>query len=187
MFGYNKEHSPEVWHIPPGTPCINTKGMAHLNITENIESERTVEDTIHTGEERKQIKGVKVEATVQTVGYQPKQNNRGRLDEECKTAIFGKNTAYKKWIDKPTRSKRLEYESLQKRAHRICKDKKRIQIDNCVKNIEHNTEENNVRNAYKKLGHNPLETGHYVNYISTLSSYRAVKALRLAYTSSRMR
>ena len=24
---YHKEHSPEVWHIPPGTPCIRT----HIN------------------------------------------------------------------------------------------------------------------------------------------------------------
>jgi len=85
--------------------------MAHPKITENMETERTVEDTIHTGEERKQIKDVKLEAAEQTVGYQPKQNYTGRLDEECKTAMYGKNTAYKKWIDRPTRSKRLEYES----------------------------------------------------------------------------
>lgn len=121
--------------------------------SENIETERTAEDTIHTGEERKQIKEVKVEAAEQTVGYQPKQDNRGRFDEECKTAIFGKNTAYKKWIDRPTRSKRLEYESLQKIVHTICKNKKRIRTDKCVKNIEHNIEGNNIKNAYKKLDH----------------------------------
>ena len=28
----HKEHSPEIWHIPPGTPCIHTTGMAHFRI-----------------------------------------------------------------------------------------------------------------------------------------------------------
>jgi hypothetical protein len=99
-----------------------------FNLFITIIIERTVEDTIHTGEERKQIKEVKVEAAEQTVGYQPKQDNRGWFDEECKTAIYGKNTAYKKWIDRPSRPKRLENESLQKIAHTICKNKQRIQI-----------------------------------------------------------
>ena len=121
--------------------------------SENIETERAVEYTIHIGEERKQIKEVKVEAAEQTVGYQPKQDNRGWFNEECKTAIYGKNTAHKKWMDRPTRSKRLEYERLQKIAHTICKNKKRIETDNCVKNTEHSVEENNMRNANKKLDH----------------------------------
>jgi len=56
-------------------------------------------------------------------------------------------------MDIPAKSKRLEYERLQKIAHTICKkkNKKRIQTDNCAKNIEHSTEENNMRNAYNKL------------------------------------
>jgi len=40
--------------------------------SENIETERTVEYTIHIGEERKQIKDIKVEAAEQTAGSQPK-------------------------------------------------------------------------------------------------------------------
>jgi len=27
---YNKEHSPEVWHIPPGTPCAYGYGMIRV-------------------------------------------------------------------------------------------------------------------------------------------------------------
>jgi hypothetical protein len=91
------------------------------------------------------------------VGYQPKQDNRGWFDEVCKTAIYGKNTTHKKWIGRPTRSKRLENESLHKILHTICKKKKererereRKETDNRVKNLEHNTDENNMRNAYKE-------------------------------------
>jgi hypothetical protein len=45
------------------------------------------------------MKEVIVQAAEQIVGYQPKPDNRGWFDEECKIAIDGKNTAYKKWID----------------------------------------------------------------------------------------
>jgi hypothetical protein len=38
--------------------------------------------------------------------------------------------------DRPTRSKILGYERLRKIVHKICKNKKRIQTDNCIKKIE---------------------------------------------------
>jgi chemotaxis regulatin CheY-phosphate phosphatase CheZ len=60
--------------------------------------------------------------------------------------------AYKKWIDRPTRAKRLEYERLQKVAHKICKSKKRTHIDNHIRTIEENIKDSHIRNAYKEVG-----------------------------------
>ena len=69
------------------------------------------------------------------VGYQPKPDNRVCSYDECKTAVEEKNVSYKKWIDRLTSCKRLEYERLQKIAHKIYKNKKGIQTDNCIKKI----------------------------------------------------
>jgi hypothetical protein len=62
-------------------------------------------------------------------------------DEECKTVVDEKNVAYKKWIDRPTTSKRLEYKRLQKTACKICKNKTQIQTDNCINKIDENVKE----------------------------------------------
>jgi hypothetical protein len=62
------------------------------------------------------------------------------------------NIAYKKWIDRPTTSKRLEYERLQKDAHKKCKNKKRMHIDNSIRNTEINIKDKHIRNAYKEVG-----------------------------------
>jgi hypothetical protein len=37
-------------------------------------------------------------------------------------------------------------------AHRICKNKKRAHIDNCIRNIEENIKDKHIRNAYKEAG-----------------------------------
>jgi hypothetical protein len=37
-----------------------------------------------------------------------KPDRRGWFDDECRRALDEKNAAYKKWIDRPTRAKRLE-------------------------------------------------------------------------------
>ena len=58
----------------------------------------------------------------------------------------------KKWIDRPTRSKRLECERLQKVAHKKSKNNKRSYIDNCIRNTEENSKDKHIRNAYKEVG-----------------------------------
>ena len=74
------------------------------------------------------------------------------FDDECTTVVEEKNVSHKKWIDRLTSCKRLEYERLQKIAHKICKNKKGIQTDNCIKKIEENIKEEHFRNAYKEFG-----------------------------------
>ena len=93
-----------------------------------------------------------VEAAEQTIGYQPKPDRRGWFDDECRIALDEKNAAYKKWIDRPTRSKRLVYEKLMKVAHKKCKKKKRTYIDNCIRNTEENIKDKHIRNVYKGVG-----------------------------------
>jgi hypothetical protein len=94
-----------------------------------------------------------VETVEHAVGYQP--DNRVWFYDESQTAVEEKTVSYKKWIDRLTLDrtmwrnrfgggfepvvrqnterrrltscKRLEYERLQKIAHKIHKDKKGIQ------------------------------------------------------------
>jgi hypothetical protein len=87
-------------------------------------------------EDWKQLKEVIKEAAEQTTGYQPNPDRRGWFDNECRRALEEKNAAYKKWIDRPTRAKRLEYERLRKIAHKTRKSRKRTYMDNCIRNIE---------------------------------------------------
>ena len=101
-----------------------------------LETERVTEEISHIEEYWKQLKEVIMEAAEQTLGYQPKPDRRGWFDDECRKALEEKNAAYKKWIDRTTRSKRMEYEGLRKIAHKICKNRKRTHMDNCIRDIE---------------------------------------------------
>jgi hypothetical protein len=83
-----------------GEPSICANYQQLGKELEKTERERIVEELVHTEKEWKQIKEVMVEAAEQTVGYQPKQDNGGWFDEECKVAVHEKNTAYKRWIEK---------------------------------------------------------------------------------------
>jgi uncharacterized hydantoinase/oxoprolinase family protein len=54
-------------------------------------------------------------------------------------------------MERLTRPKRIEYERLRKIAHKICKNKKRIQKDNCIKNIRENIKKRHIMNAHKEV------------------------------------
>jgi hypothetical protein len=69
----------------------------------------------------KQLEQVIVDAAEQTVRHQPKLDRKGWFDNECRKALEEKNAAYKKWIDRPTRAKRMEHERLRKIAHKYVK------------------------------------------------------------------
>jgi len=93
-----------------------------------------------------------MEAAEQTIGYQPKPDRMGWFDDECRKALEEKNAAYKKWIDRPIRTKRMEYERLRKIAHKICKKGKRTHMDNRIRDIEENIKDKQIRNVYKEVG-----------------------------------
>jgi len=115
-----------------------------------LEIERVTEDKSHTGEDWKQLKEVIMEAAEQTIELQTKSDRRGWFDDECRKALEEKNAAYKKWIDRPTRAKRMQYERLRKIAHKICKNRKRTHMDNHVRDIEENIKDKQIGNAYKE-------------------------------------
>jgi hypothetical protein len=64
-----------------------------------LETQRVTEEKTHTGEDWKQLKEVIMEATEQTIEFQPKPDRRGWFDDECHKVLEEKNAAYKKWID----------------------------------------------------------------------------------------
>jgi hypothetical protein len=86
-------------------------------------TEQVTNGESHKEGDWKQLKQV-IKATEQTIGYQPKPDRRGWFDDKCRSALEEKNAAYKKWIDRPIRAKRLEYERLRKMAHKNIKTRK---------------------------------------------------------------
>ena len=96
-------------------------------------TEQVTEGESHIEEDWKQLKEAIKETAEQTIGYEPRSDRRGWFDDECRRALEEKNAAYKKWIDRPTRAKRMR-----KIAHKVCKSKKRTHVDNRIRNIEEN-------------------------------------------------
>jgi hypothetical protein len=93
-------------------------------LKEEFGTEQATKEENQIEKDWKQLKDVIKEAAEQTIGYKPKPDRRGWFDNECRRALEEKNAAYKKWIDRPTRAKRLEYESLRKMAHKTRKKRK---------------------------------------------------------------
>jgi hypothetical protein len=71
-----------------------------------------------------EIKQTLKEIAMETRGHEPKKNNREWFDGKCALALQEKNEAYRRWISRPTRAKRTEYEKLRKIAHKICRPRK---------------------------------------------------------------
>ena len=117
-----------------------------------LQIEKPTKEESQIEEDWKQLKEVIKEAAEQTIGYQPKPDRKGWFDDECRKVLEKKNAAYKKWIDRPTRAKRLEYERLRQIAHKTCKNRKRTYMDNAIRNIEENIKDKQIRNAYKETG-----------------------------------
>jgi hypothetical protein len=117
-----------------------------------LQSEKATKEESQIEEDWKKLKEVIKEAAEQTIRYQPKPDRKGWSDDESRKALEKKNAAYKKWIDRPTRAKRLEYERLRKIAHKTCKNRKRTYMDNRIRNIEENIKDKQIRNAYKEVG-----------------------------------
>ena len=114
-----------------------------------LQTEQATKEESQIEEDWKQLKEVIKETAEQTIGYQPKPDRRGWFDDDCRRALEDKNAAYKKWIDRPARAKRLEYERLGKIVHKTCKHRKRTYMDNRVRNIEENIKDRRIRNACK--------------------------------------
>jgi len=117
-----------------------------------LETEQVAEEESYIDEDWKQLKEVIMKAAEQTIRYQPKPDRRGWFDDECHKALEEKNAAYKKWIDRPTRAKKVEYERLRKITHKICKNRKRTHIDSRIRDTEENIKDEQIRNAYKEVG-----------------------------------
>ena len=117
-----------------------------------LETERVMGEKSHVQEDWKKLKEVIMEAAEQTIGYQPKSDRRGWFDNECRKALEEKNATYKKWINRPTRAKRMECGRLRKVAYKMCRKRKRTQMDNRMRDIEENIKDKQIRNAYKEGG-----------------------------------
>lgn len=66
-------------------------------------------------------------------------------DQECEEATRRRNSKSKCYIERPTRAKRVEYETAIREAHRIMKKKKRSYMNSMMLAAEQNFGENNYR------------------------------------------
>jgi hypothetical protein len=117
-----------------------------------LQTEEATKEESQIKEDWKQSKEFIKKAAEQTIRYQPKPDRREWFDDECRKALEEKNAAYKKWIDRTTIAKRLEYERLRKIDHKTCKNRKRTYMYNRIRNIKGNIKGKQTRNAHKEVG-----------------------------------
>jgi len=64
-----------------------------------------------------------------------------------------KNAAYKIWIDRPTRAKRMECGRLQNEAQNVCRKRKRTHVDNRITDIEEASRTNKSGMHTRRMDH----------------------------------
>jgi hypothetical protein len=70
-----------------------------------------------------------IKAAILTLGFETKPRRNEWCDEDCEEAILVRNQAYNKYISRPTRAKRIEYENKRRIADKICRKKKRAALN----------------------------------------------------------
>lgn len=76
-------------------------------------------------QEWEQIKTAILETAIEVIQTQKGKQKNGWWDEECKTAIQGKNEARKKWLRQGTRASSDLYHMKRNTANRVCANKKK--------------------------------------------------------------
>jgi hypothetical protein len=62
---------------------------------------------------------------VEILGYEERPERNDWFHNECENMIGSKNQAYKAWLSKPTRAKRIEYGKKRRLTGKLCRKKKR--------------------------------------------------------------
>jgi hypothetical protein len=88
---------------------------------------------------------------------QTSSNKREWFNDECEKAVEERNQAHRSYLSRPTRSRQLEYEELQRKADKTCRQKERGEHKECLMDIEEDIRRSELRKAHK--GINNPKTG----------------------------
>jgi hypothetical protein len=94
--------------------------------------------------------GIK-DAVETTLGFAPKRNSRDWFDKECRMAIEARNEARQQYLQCPTRVKEQEYKNRRREADKICKQEKRVAINERLQQIEEDFVNDDLVWAYKEV------------------------------------
>ena len=101
-------------------------------------------------EDWKNIKGTIIESANEVIRKQNTSNSKEWWDESCKLIMTQKNEARKKYLEVKTGGSREIYERKRTEAYRVCREKKRIRINNKIKEIEETSNNNETRKFFKE-------------------------------------
>jgi hypothetical protein len=90
-----------------------------------------------------------IEEAILTLGFGTKPRRKEWYDEECEEAISVRNRAYNKYIRRPTRAKRTEYQNKRRIADKICRKKKRAALNEHLTKISEEFKDKNLNMAFK--------------------------------------
>jgi hypothetical protein len=92
-----------------------------------------------------------IKAAISTLGFETKPRRNEWYDEECEAVISVRNQAYNKYISKPTRAKRTEYENKGRITDKICRKKKRAAVNEHLTKIGEEFKDKNLNMAFKDV------------------------------------
>jgi hypothetical protein len=85
------------------------------------------------------------------MGYMEKYRRNEWFDEECKQEMNKKNEAYNNYLKRPTRAKRIIYEVARRKTNKICRQKKRSEINKTLLETEEKFQGRHISRAYKEI------------------------------------
>ena len=102
-------------------------------------------------EEWAMIEEVIKEAAQETLVEEKTERRQEWFDEECRQAIEEKDRARAKMLQKETRSNMAKYKILRKKAHKICKQKKKAMYETRIQEIEELHQKGELRKFYRAM------------------------------------
>ena len=95
-----------------------------------------------------QIKEAIIESVNEVIQTQTISNRNDWGDESCKLIMSQTNEARKKYLQVKTRPTRKIYEAKRTEANRVCSEKKKIWVNNKIRQIEEASNKNDARNFF---------------------------------------
>jgi hypothetical protein len=73
------------------------------------------------------------------------------FDEEWKQEINKKNEAYNNFLKRPKRAKRIKYEDIRRKTNKICRQKKRTEMNKTLLETKEKLQGRHISEAYKEI------------------------------------
>jgi hypothetical protein len=110
-----------------------------------------IPDTNNTDEEWEKIKEAKTDAKQEVIQTQSRTPRNEWWDEECRQNIQRKNEARIKWLQHKTRASQEAYKKMRINANVLIRQKKKIRLNNKIRQIEQNQKRNDARKFFQEI------------------------------------